>query len=111
MPIDEAEDDDALVISCKHCGTVSRFGLNEAASDEALTCRKCGAPLEAAPPQEKDKNEKGRSDYERSVDDAIWAAYWRERRKDYPAQAAKIVAVIIGAAMFVLCLLLNIYGR
>jgi hypothetical protein len=107
MAINEAENGDVLVISCKYCGTQSHFKSNEFSGDEALKCRACGAQLEAAPPPKaRGKRKKIKRAFGRLIDDPVWGKYWRERRTDYVEAVGKAIAVIILiAALFVLALL------
>ena len=108
MAINEAANGGVLVLSCKYCGTQSRFKINEFAGDEPLTCRAGGAALEAAPPpQARAKRKKFKRAFGRLTDDPVRGEYWRERRTDYVTRVAKGIAwIIISAAQLVFALLL-----
>lgn len=103
MVSNEADNGDVLAIYCAYCGAQSRFKLKELSGDEPLTCRACGAPLDAERTRKKAKRGFGRL-----IDDPVWGVYWRERRTDYVEHAAKAVAIIIVVGIMLLCAVLYI---
>jgi hypothetical protein len=108
MVSNKADNGDVLVIYCTYCGTQSRFKLNEFTGDEPLTCRACGAPLEAIP-KARGKRKKFKRAFGRLIDDPVWGVYWRERRTDYVERVAKAIAVVIviGILLFFLALFIS----
>ena len=94
----EAENGDALAITCKYCGNLSRFKLKELIGDEPLTCSACGEPLEG-----RRKEEKVKRASELLTKDPVWGVYWRERRTDFVERVAMAIALIIVAGFLALC--------